>query len=150
MKEPDGAGASAFPAPENPLLDHLAIRLVRWDVGLAAFTLAVEPRHLNLQRRLQGGVVATMLDVACGYAGLRLEPDKPPVSGVTLMLNTAYSASVSAGTVTATGRVVGGGRRIYFATGEVLAEDGTLIASAQGAFRRASSPADHSRPPARG
>ena len=139
MMEPVGAPATAPAAPQNPLLEYLGIRLVSWEVGLATFTLAVEPRHLNLQRRLQGGVIATLLDVACGYAGLRVEPGKPPVSGLTLMLNTAFSAGVSTGTVTAMGRVIGGGRSIYFATGEVLAEDGSLIASAQGAFRRASS-----------
>lgn len=140
VKEPSTVGDNGLAAPENPLLDHLGIRLASWEVGRASFTLSVEPRHLNLQRRLQGGLVATLLDAACGYAGLRVEPGRPAVSGLTLMLNIAYSAGVSAGAVTATGRVIGGGRRIYFATGEVLAEDGTLIASAQGTFRRSASP----------
>ena len=38
----------------------------------------------------------------------------------------------------AVGRRVGGGRHIYFSAGELFAEDGTLLATAQGSFRRSS------------
>jgi uncharacterized protein (TIGR00369 family) len=132
----DELPGTLMPKMENPLLDHLGIRLTAWEPGHATFSLEIEPRHLNLQRSLQGGVIATMLDVACGYAGLRMRPGQPPVNAATVMLNIGYSAGVKEGTVVAQGRVTGGGRRIYLASAELLAKDGTLIATAQGAFRR--------------
>jgi uncharacterized protein (TIGR00369 family) len=126
---------------DNPLLETLGIRQRTWQPGLAAFSLAVEPRHLNRRGSLQGGVIATLLDVACGYAGLQTELGMPPGTAVTIMLNISYLANVKDGTVTARGRVTGGGRRIYFAAAEVVTEAGTLIATAQGTFKRTGVPA---------
>jgi hypothetical protein len=34
--------------------------------------------------------------------------------------------------------VTGGGRRVYFASAELVADDGAVIATAQGAFKRQS------------
>ena len=121
---------------ENPLLALLGIELVQWEAERATFGLTVGQQHLNRQATLQGGVVATLLDVACGYAGLWQAPGAPPAQAATVMLAVSYLATVQAGRVTATGRITRSGRRIYFATGEVVGEDGTLLATAQGSFRR--------------
>lgn len=117
----------------NPLLDHLGIGLIRWQEGLAEFRLVIEARHLNRQGRLQGGVIATLLDVCSGYAGI--EPESA-AGALTITLNISYIGGVAEGEITARGRVTGGGRRIFFAEGEVRAGDGRLIATAQGSFKR--------------
>ncbi len=120
----------------EPHFDHLGIRLTEWEPGRAVFELVVEPRHLNFAGSVHGGVIATLLDVACGYSGLRSLPDE--TAGLaTVMLTTSYHAGSGPGTLTATGQVTGGGRSIFFASAEVRGADGALLASGQGAFKRA-------------
>jgi uncharacterized protein (TIGR00369 family) len=53
------------------------------------------------------------------------------------MLNISYVRGVSAGRLRAVGKVTKTGRTMYFSSGELLAEDGRLLATAQGAFMRA-------------
>jgi uncharacterized protein (TIGR00369 family) len=120
----------------NAFLEHLGVRLVSWSAGHCELQLTMEPRHLNRQASLQGGVTASLLDAACGYAGLIVGDDGGPVNALTLMLNIAYHAKVQTGTLKAVGKVTGGGRRIYFASAELTAEDGRLVATAQGTFKR--------------
>ena len=67
--------AATVPPADNPLLDYLGIRLASVGDGHCVFELDLEPRHLNRQGSVQGGVIATMLDAACGYAGLPVGPD---------------------------------------------------------------------------
>jgi uncharacterized protein (TIGR00369 family) len=124
----------------NPLLYTFGIKQLKWQPGLSEFSLTVEPRHLNHRGSLQGGVIATLLDVACGYAGMWVESSASAGTAVTVMLNISYLASVNDGIVIARGHITGGGRGIYFSEGEVVTEDGKLIATAQGAFKRGGLP----------
>lgn len=123
--------------PENPLLAYLGIQLAEVDAGRAVFEMELAPQHLNRQGSLQGGVVATLLDVACGYAGLGVGPGEVAGNAATVMLTISYLSKVTGGRVRAVGRVTRSGRSIYFSNGELLAPDGTLVATAQGSFKRA-------------
>lgn len=89
----------------NPLLDYLGIRLTSWEQGRAQFELELEPKHLNRRSSLQGGVIATLLDAACGYSGRRADEGQQPRNAVTVMLTVSYLEKVHAGRLTATGRV---------------------------------------------
>ncbi|HYG87842.1 MAG TPA: PaaI family thioesterase [Azospirillum sp.] len=124
----------------NAFLALLGLTLVRWKAGRAEFDLAVDHRHTNWQGVLQGGLLATMLDAACGYAGLAGVPGEADRQGVTLSLAVNYLGRVEVGAggrrLRAVGEVTGGGRRIYFSHGTVLTEDGTVVATAQGSFKR--------------
>lgn len=128
---------------DNPLLESLGIRLASVAPGACTFELDIEPRHLNRQRTLQGGVSATLLDAACGYAGLQ-QGDGELGNAVTLMLSISYLGKVSAGRVRATATVTRAGRSIYFSSAELIDETGALIATAQGTFKRAGGN-DHAR-----
>lgn len=120
---------------DNPLLDSLGIQLTSVGPGHCTFELDVQPRHLNRQGTLQGGVSATMLDAACGYAGLQ-EEDGTLGQAVTLMLTVSYLGKARAGRLRAVGSVTRAGRRIYFSSAELLTEAGERIATAQGTFSR--------------
>ncbi len=126
------------PHLDNPLLESLGIRLVHVAAGICTFELDIEPRHLNRQRTLQGGVSATLLDAACGYAGLQ-QGDGPLGNAVTLMLSICYLGKVSTGRVRATATVTRSGRSIYFSSAELVSDTGECIATAQGTFKRARS-----------
>lgn len=124
------------PSIDNPLLDSLGIRLTHVAQGHCTFELDVAPRHLNRQGTLQGGVSATLLDAACGYAGLQGE-DGALGNAVTLMLTISYLGKVSTGRVRAEATVTRAGRSIYFSSAALVSEAGERIATAQGTFKLA-------------
>jgi uncharacterized protein (TIGR00369 family) len=126
---------TAIAPPDNPLLDYLGIRLTSLEPGRCSFELDVEPRHLNRQGSLQGGVIATLLDAAGGYAGL-LAPDGAMGNAVTVMLTISYLSKVATGRLRATGTVSRAGRSLYFASAELATDHGQLVATAQGSFKR--------------
>jgi len=128
--------ADAPGGADNPLLEHLGIRLVDVGAGRAMFEIELDARHLNRQGSLQGGVAATLLDAACGYAGLADRDTGALGQAVTVMLSIGYLAKVGSGRLRATGKVTKMGRSTYFASGELVSETGDLIATAQGAFKR--------------
>lgn len=129
--EPHAAGA----APENPFLARLRIVRTAWREGYAEFRLPVEPSLLNRDRVLQGGVLATLLDAACGYAGLFSSDPNAPLHGVTLSLTLNYLAPGIGTTVVAKGFVERRGSRVYFSRGEAWADERVLVATAQGTFK---------------
>lgn len=124
---------------DNPLLDFLGVRMLEWQPGLCAFGLEIAPRHLNRTRSLHGGVIATLLDAACGYSGLYDPDNTVKRNAVTIMLNISYIGKVDEGRIKVTGRVTGEGHRIYFASAELRHESGKLVATAQGTFKRSAS-----------
>lgn len=123
---------------DNPLLEDLGVELADWREGYCELHLDLAPRHLNRRGRVQGGVLATLLDAACGYAGLIRDGDAPVGEAATITLTVNYLNKLTRGRIKAVGRVTGGGRSIFFSSGELHGEDGTLAATAQASFKRAS------------
>ncbi len=126
--------ASSNPRRE-PIFDALGVRLTGWEPGRAEFTLDIEARHLNFAGRLHGGIIAMLLDVAGGYAAMpSIAADETSlVATISLAIN--YLAGAPGGSIRSTGRRTGGGKQIIFATCELYAQDGALLATAQGSFR---------------
>jgi uncharacterized protein (TIGR00369 family) len=122
-------------ANKNPFLEHMGLKLIRWEHDLAEFEMQILPWQLNRQGILQGGVVSTLLDAACGYAGLYSAEGEPEVHGFTLSLAIDFIASTKVGKLKAIGKKIGGGKQIFFARSEIYSEDGKLIASGQGSFK---------------
>jgi uncharacterized protein (TIGR00369 family) len=131
--------ADAPGGADNPLLEYLGIELVDVQPGRASFDIDLGARHLNRQGSLQGGVAATLLDAACGYAGLASQQGELSGNAVTVMLSISYMRKVCTGRLRATGTVTKMGRTMYFSSGELVTESGELVATAQGAFKRTSS-----------
>lgn len=123
-------------AIKNPFLHSLGIKLIHWAEGKAEFHMALQPQHLNRQGMLHGGLVATLLDAACGYAGLYSGEGEEEIHGVTVTLNISYLSAAREGTVIAKGEVNRSGRNLYFVQGSLVSDQGELLATAQGAFKR--------------
>ncbi|SOY68725.1 ABC transporter substrate-binding protein [Cupriavidus taiwanensis] len=132
----DRADRAMPPPTDNPLLDYLGIRLASVGDGRCAFELDLEPRHLNRQGSVQGGVIATLLDAACGYAGLPTGADGALGHAVTVMLAISYLSKASAGRLRATASVSRAGNSLYFVSAELATDAGVLVATAQGTFKR--------------
>ncbi|MBZ0331993.1 PaaI family thioesterase [Halomonas sp. ANAO-440] len=116
----------------------LGMRVVEWSAGLAMVELMADERHLNRSGIVHGGVMTSMLDSALSLAGLYCKTPGRVRRGMTLSLTTTFVGPAGPGLLRATGRVRGGGRKVYLSSGEVTAANGDLLAIAEGAFRRRS------------
>ena len=121
--------------PQNPFLEEMGIKLTKWSEGYVEFEMPIQTWHMNRQGALQGGVVSTLVDAACGYAGLYEAPGTPAVHGVTITLNVNFLATSRSGVLLAKAKKLGGGRKIFFSEAQVYTETGVLIASGQGSFK---------------
>jgi uncharacterized protein (TIGR00369 family) len=101
----------------------------------AKVVLKVRPAHLNRSGVVHGGVLMTLLDVACSVAGQHVPPGEPPLLSASISITTSFVGNVDKGTLIATAQRTGGGKRIFFAKGEVRDARGALIAQGEGVFR---------------
>lgn len=105
--------------------------------GGARCWLDVGPQHTNRHGVLHGGIATVVIDNACGTtASLTIDAEgRTPF--LTISMNVQYIAPAMEGSrVTATGRVIGGGRSTLFIAAELVDDSDRLIASASGVFKR--------------
>ena len=118
--------------------NHLiGLSLLRWTEQDCLASLDIGPSHLNPAGLVHGGVFSTMLDVVLAMSGSYSPPPLYLMPGLTLNLNTQF---ISAATnddikIYATAEKTGGGRSVFFASGEVFTPDGRILASATGTFK---------------
>lgn len=97
------------------------------ELGRVVFELQLEQRHQQNLGFAHGGLVATMADLAAGFAAVTLVPDGTGV--VTAELKTTYLRPGIGSTLRAVGWVLKPGRRLHFCEAEVWCND-VLVAKA--------------------
>lgn len=113
----------------------LGIRFVGTEDDTVVLEMTIGPEHLNVDGVLHGGVLLTLVDIACGLAVCHV-PDRGGVrNAVTLSLTTSFTGQARSGLVKVVGRKRANGRRIAFAVAEVVDADGRLLAIGEGTFR---------------
>ncbi len=119
-----------------PLQEHLGFEMTAWQQDYARIEIPLTQVLLNRQGLPHGGVHATLLDSAMGFAGCYTgDPEKRQMA-LTLSLTVNYLAQAEGTQLIAEGWRVGGGRKTYFAEGKVSDTQGTVIATAAtGVFR---------------
>lgn len=115
-----------------PFLDLLGVRIERFERGISRITLDVRKDLTNSWEFAHGGVVMTLLDTALATAALSTEQGAPGL--LTVSLSVSFIAA-AAGSLTAEGRVLHGGKSLVFSEGEVRAADGTIVAKGVGTFK---------------
>lgn len=113
----------------------LGFRIAKWRDGFARVEVDLQEHHLNRSGLVHGGVLAALIDAACGYTGVY-----PLVAGqfrraVTLSMTTSFLGQASMGTIACTAERRGGGKTIFMANGEVKGPDGQLIAMGEAVYR---------------
>jgi uncharacterized protein (TIGR00369 family) len=122
--------------PPTAFADLVGYRLQVWERDYAEVTLQLEAKHLNRNGGPHGGLLATLIDTACGYAGVHCTVPGNHRRALTLSLTTQFIGRADPGsTLTAIGRKIGGGRQIFFASCEIRDQNGRLIAQGEGSFR---------------
>lgn len=114
---------------------HLGMELVEWSGGYARMKLPLEAFLLNRHGAVHGGVHASMLDTAMGYAGCWTGDAKHPHMCLTLSLNVQYLSRPTGTLLIAEARKPGGGNSTFFAEADIQDETGELIAKGTGVFR---------------
>ncbi|MEM6462875.1 MAG: PaaI family thioesterase [Pseudomonadota bacterium] len=105
------------------------------DNGMVRVYLDIDHRHINRGDSLHGGIIATLLDAAAGYA-VSLSVDGETLyytSTVSLTIN--YLSRVTAGRVVATAQVTGGGHKLVFVDATLSSDAGVPVATATGTFK---------------
>ena len=115
--------------PPPPVARHVGFTLDSVAPGAAVVSfVADEHRHANPMGTLHGGLLCDIADAAMGMAfAATLDEDE---SFTTLELKINFLRAVRNGKLTATARVVHGGRTVGFIESDVVDESGTLIARA--------------------
>lgn len=117
---------------------YVGIRLVEWSPEYACFELDLDTHHLNKLGVAHGGVLLSVLDAACGLSGCYCPPPQKRRLCMTMSLNTNFISPMQPGLLRAEARQIGGGKAVFFAEGKIIDDDGKLIATAAGTFRRLS------------
>jgi uncharacterized protein (TIGR00369 family) len=110
----------------------LGFRTVGMQDGAFVIELELERRHMSRAERVHGGVLFSLLDTALGRAVIE---ELPPGRGcATVEIKINYFRPVQFGTVRAAGRCVQKTRSLAYAEGDVVNEEGKLLARATGTF----------------
>lgn len=121
--------------PPSGFMDLIGYRLAEWRENEAVIELVLEHKHLNRAGVVHGGVLTTLLDTACGFSATYCPHPDRVRRVVTLQLTTSYIGQASHGILRAIARKRAGGTKIVFCQGEVIDEQGKLLATAEGTFR---------------
>ena len=113
----------------------LGLEFLEWEEGRGGVGMQVDERHLNLGRRVHGGVLATLLDVAGACAGTFCPYPDRIRKALTLSMTTTFTGQAGPGYIRAIGVKRAGGSRIFNSTVEVYSEDDTLLILGEGTFR---------------
>lgn len=107
----------------------LGIQIEEWEPGRCVMALPVEERHLNRAGVVHGGVLSTLIDAVASHAGNFGDDPATRPRSVTVSLTVQFIGQARAGTLRIVGTRTGGGKRLFFARGEVFDRGGALVAS---------------------
>lgn len=112
--------------------DYLGVRTIGMVDGAFTLELALEPRHMSRAERAHGGVLFSLLDTALGRAVIEVLPPGRGCATVELKIN--YFRPVQSGTIRALGRCVQKTKSLAYAEGDIVNDQGKLLARATGTF----------------
>lgn len=114
--------------PPPPIATLIGFDLVAVEPGQAVVEFTADARHANPMGTLHGGVLCDVADAAMGMAWAATLDEGETFTTLELKIN--FLKPVWTGKLTATGRVVKGGRTVGLVECDVTDEKGRLVARA--------------------
>jgi len=109
---------------------------VAWRENYVELALDLDARHRNRSGVAHGGVIATLVDAAGGFAGCWCPEPGRIRRASTLSLNTQFVSVARLGhRLVATGRARPGGKSIFFSTIEIADDEGRIVATGEGVYK---------------
>lgn len=120
---------------EGTYLEFLGFQLSEWKVGFARLEMPVRSDHRNTVGYLHGGIISSLLDIACAVSGSHGISNE--VVSVTVSLNTQFMSPHQGQIAVAEGELVRATKTMFFAQAKLLDPDyNRLCAMATGTFKR--------------
>ncbi|KQP19193.1 PaaI family thioesterase [Pseudorhodoferax sp. Leaf265] len=114
-----------------PFIDHLGIRLTRFEDGQSEMRYEAKPEHLNNFHVTHGGACMTLLDVTMAAAARSLRPE---MGVLTIEMKTSFMQSAR-GPLIGIGKVLQATGRMAFTEARIEDQEGRLCAHATGTFK---------------
>jgi uncharacterized protein (TIGR00369 family) len=114
--------------PPPPIATFIGFTLSEVEPGRAVVELEAKPEHANPMGTLHGGILCDIADAAMGMAYASTLGDGESFTTLELKIN--YLKPVRTGKLTATGRVVKGGRTVGLVECDVVDDGDHLVARA--------------------
>jgi uncharacterized protein (TIGR00369 family) len=122
------------PRDQYPFIADLGVEFLESGEGHSSVALQLTTRHLNSWNVAHGGIIMTLLDVAMAVAGSSLDPGAG--GGVTVEMKVSFLQPGAAGSrLVAHGHAFHRSKTMAFCEGEVVDNDGRLIAKSLGTFK---------------
>lgn len=120
--------------PGAPIASHFAMELAEVGRGTVTFRCQPDESHYNPIGAVHGGLVCTLLDSALGCATHTTLPAGTGYTSIEIKVNYLRAVTSDSGPLICTGRVTKPGRRVTFADGEVVDNQGKVVATASGSL----------------
>ena len=112
---------------------HLEIKDIGvGDDGRYSIYVDVDAIHLNRGGHMHGGMIATLLDAALGRTVYSQIPKGYVCPTVEMKVN--FFRPATTGRLTASGQIINMSKTLAYAEGEIINEEGKLVARASGTF----------------
>ncbi len=128
-RDPDFEARVRASFAKQQFMATLGARLDRVEPGEVTISLSFRHDLTQQHGSLHAGVVTSVVDSACGYAALSLMEPRAGVLSVEFKVNLLAPATGTE--FIATGRVVRAGRTLTVCSGELVANDHTVVALMQ-------------------
>jgi len=105
---------------------------IKYADGEARIHVTMDKDHMNGSNTLHGGVISSLLDSACGYAGLSILSQNYNLIAVQLNIN--FTRVVAEGDLIVTAKVIKPGLQILHIESKLFNNEDVVIAQAQGTW----------------
>jgi uncharacterized protein (TIGR00369 family) len=120
------------PVNRNPFLKMMKLELVESSGGHSYFIQNENPDLMNVYGVAHGGVIMTLFDAALASAALSRINFTMGIVTIDMSINFMRPG---AGRLHVRGHATGGGASVCFCEGEILDDEGNMVAKAIGSFK---------------
>jgi uncharacterized protein (TIGR00369 family) len=138
VEKPGAQLATDFPSRqdgfvyESPFSQLLDMRVTDPNDGTSTVVMPINPNHLQLAGRVQGGIVVALADYAMFRAIRPLL--KPGEATTTIELKINFLAAAERGKLTANCKIISAGSTLMVGEMQVKDQDGKMIAQGLGTY----------------